>query len=76
MPTPVTRFQAEDGKEFKTELEAKHHERALQVLGALYPGPDHLRTWHGEYLFLVQMQQEGFEITGPTYVPPRETDHR
>jgi len=65
MPTPVTRFVTKDGKEFKTEREAKHHELATDVVkaigyrdGSMYPALIHLQE-HG---FTIVRKSELVEI--------------
>lgn len=56
MPTPVTRFVTKDGKEFKTELEAKHHELAAEISNAIGYRDASM------YQVLIYLQEHGFTV--------------
>lgn len=56
MPTPVTRFVTKDGKEFKTEREAKHHELAAEISKAIGYRDGSM------YQVLIYLQEHGFTV--------------
>lgn len=60
MATQVTRYIANDGREFKTEKEADNHNQAVQILRDIRPGKEPELSF---YTFVITALERGWKFT-------------